>query len=596
MIWACVNPEADMNTRARNQANLYLRIEQAEEFLEAGDEFKARGIVVKGRNIPCDDPSLHARWAHLCEELGMAGQARESYERALKVCPGDSEILFSLANLLHGTGHYEKSIHYLKKAIKVNPSHAEARHLLSADYRALGLCGQAETLHPQGKKQPKPIRYFPPSISKEQIELFLTLFSGREDAHAIQVLNRETGDISFEFQAVPLNHDLIVAHIRGTLTLAAYSLRTDKTVKYVVIETRLRKRVLESNLKNWAYLTYLNEKALQHCLSLRHIAGTFGIPAYVDSCGDHRHRLWFFFREFIHFLKAKAFMDRLLAQAPEPDSKLRIEPIIGTRPIGIGWIERAILLPLGMNKANLNRCLFLDDGGQPYGKQLQFLAKIREISSRDMRKAFRTSGKQGPGAKENILSESVALLLGACPVLDELARRAQRGRILSYEEKVILFYTIGLVGEEDEADLHSLLENCPDYNYRKVARQAARLRQNPMSCQKIRELVPEITASVACNCSFDLRGGKYPSPLLHLNPHLVPSRPELDVNEKMPIKEAAKRYITMKRQATELERAMERVSVILNLHCDNSGINRIRAGNGILIRRKERRATFWEIG
>jgi len=595
MVLAFMNVEFDMNSTRAHPTDLYLRIEQAEHYLESGDEFKAREIVVRGRNIPSDDPSLHARWAHLCEELGMAGQARESYERALKMCPGDSETLYRLARLLHDIGHYEQSIHYLKKAIKASPAHAEARQLLSTDYQALGLFGQAAALYPQEKKHPEPIRYFPPSISKENTENFLSLFAGREAGHALQVINQETGDISFEFQNAPLNHDLIVAHIEGNLTLAAYPLRTDKTVKHVVIETRLRKRVLEANLKNRGYLIYLSEKALHHCLALRRIAGKFGIPAYMDYCGDHRHRLWFFFREFIHFLKVKDFLTRFLAQVPAPDSNLLVEPLMATRPIGIGWIEQAILLPLGINRASLTRCLFHDDDGQAYGEQLKFLAKIREISSRNIIKAFRTSGQPVPGVQNNSLSESVKLLLRSCPVLNELVRRSQRGRILSYEEKVILFYTIGLV-ESDAGDLHRILEMCPDYNYQKVKRQIARLRKNPMSCLKIRELVPEITASVACNCSFDLRGGRYPSPLLHLNPHLVPSSRELDVKEKMPIKEAAQRYINLKRQAAELERAMERLSLILNAHCDKDGIHRIRAGNATLIRRKEKGTTFWEIG
>jgi tetratricopeptide (TPR) repeat protein len=590
-----MNVEPDMKSTKAHPAGLDLKIEQTERYLESGDESRARDLAVKGRNIPCNDPSIHARWANLCEELGMAVQARESYERALKRSPGDSEILFRLARLLHETGHYEQSIHYLKKAIRANPAHTEARQLLSADYQALGLAGQADVLHPQGKKHPEPIRYFPPSISREHTRIFLALFSGREDSHALQVINPETGDVSFEFQNTPLNHDLVKAHIEGALTLAAYPLRTDKTVKHVAIEIRIRKRVLEANLKNRGYLTYLNEKALYHCLTLRQIAGTFGIPAYVDCCGDHRYRLWFFFREFTHFLKVKDFLARFLVLAPQPDSNLLAEPLTATRPIGIGWIEQAVLLPLGINRAGLTRCFFLDDDGQPYGEQLTFLARIREIPSHDSRKAFRTSGKPVHRAKESGLSESVNLLLQSCPVLDELVRRAQRGRILSYEEKVILFYTIGLVGE-DGADLHSLLESCPDYNYRKVNRQVARLRKNPMSCLKIRDLVPEITASVGCNCSFDLRGGKYPSPLLHLNPYLVTPTRESDVKETMPIKEAAQRYLNLARQAAELERAMERLSVILNARCDRDGLNRIKAGAATLIRREEGGTTFWEIG
>ncbi|MBW1716790.1 MAG: tetratricopeptide repeat protein [Deltaproteobacteria bacterium] len=590
-----MNVLSNMSETKSDLANPQFYIDQAAGWLESGDESRARDIVVRRRNTPSDDPSVHVKWAKLCEELGMARQARESYERALKISPDDSKILYYLACLLNETGYYEDSIHYLKKVVKHNPDHIEAKKLLSADFLALGLIGQAEVLRPQLKKRADPIRYFPPSISEENTKTFLNLFAGREVGHALQMINQETGDVSFRFMEAPLDHDLVLKHINSDLTLAAYPLRTDNTVKYATVEIRLRKRVLEANIKNQGYLTYLNEKSFYHAISLKQIASQYGIPAYIDSYGEHRYRVWVFFREFIHFLKVKDFLTRFLAQVPAPDSNLLVEPLMATRPIGIGWMEQAILLPLGINRASRTRCLFLDDDGQPYGEQLEFLARIREISSRDIVKAFRKSGQPAPGAQENSLSESVKLLVRSCPVLKELVRRSERGRTLSYEEKVILFYTIGLVGEDGD-DLHRLLETCPDYNYRKVNRQIARLKKNPMSCLKIRELVPEITASVTCNCSFDLRGGKYPSPLLHHKPHLVPSSREMDVKAKMPIKEAAQRYINLKRQAAELERAMERLSVILNAHCDKNGINRIRAGKSTLIRKKDNAHTCWEIG
>jgi len=595
MVSACMNVEPDMKSTRAHPADLYLGIEQAEEYLESGDEFRAREVVVRRRNIPSSDASVHVKWARLCEELGMARQARESYERALKISPDDSEVLYLLACLLHDTGYYEESIHYLKKAIKYNPAHSAAKRLLSADYRAIGFTGQADALHPQARKQSEPIRYFPPSISKENTRKFLDLFAGREVGFALQAINQQTGKVSFDFKDAPLDHDLVLKHINGDLTLAAFPLRTDNTVKYALVETRLRKRVLEANIKNQGYLTYLDEKALHHFLSLKRLAHQHGIPTYIDCSWDHSYRLWFFFREFIHFLKVKDFLNRFLNSSHPPDGNITVEPVLATKPVGIGWIEQAILLPFGINKATLKRYLFLDENGQPYKEQINFLKKIQEFPSKEAAGAFQKSRQFPFEGTEACLSEPVRQLIDSCPVLSELSRRSRAGRVLPYEEKVILFYTVGII-DSDGISLHRLLERCPDYNYQKVKRQVARLRQNPMSCLKIRELVPEITASVTCNCSFDLRGCKYPSPLLHLNPHLVPSSRELDVNKKMPIKEAAQRYINLKRQAAELERAMEKLSAILNAHCDKNGIDRIRAGNAILIRKKDKEKIFWEIG
>lgn len=452
-------------------------IEQAEAYLESGDEFRAREVIVRRRNVPSNDPSVHLKWAKLCEELGMARQARESYESALKISPHDSEILYHLACLLNETGYYEDSIHYLKRAIKYNPDHIEAKRVLSDDYRALGLTGQAEVLYPLPKKHTEPIRYFPPSISEEDTGKFLALFAGREVGYALQMINTETGNVSFEFKDAPLNHYLVVKHINGDLTLTAYPLRTDNTVKFATIEIRLRKRVLEANIKNQAYLTYLNEKSLYHSISLKKIVSQYGIPGYIDSSGDHSYRLWFFFSSFIHFLKVKDFLTRFLDELPIPDSNLVVEPILAIKGIGIGWLEQAILLPLGINKGTLKRSLFLDEDGQAYKEQLKFLKTIQEITARELKDAFRKSSLTVDKAGDIKLSEAVELLIHCCPVLSELSHRARAGRVLPYEEKVILFYTIGLI-DSDGMSLHRLLETCPDYNYKKLKRQKARLKPN----------------------------------------------------------------------------------------------------------------------
>lgn len=589
-----MNAECKMVGTKVDPSDPLLYVKQAEGYLESGDEFRAREVTVRRRNIPSNDPTVHLKWAHLCEDLGMARQARESYERALKISPNDSEILYRLACLLNETGHYEESIHYLKKAIKHNPDHIEAKKLLSVDYRALGLTGQAEVLYPLPKKHTEPVRYFPPSIGEGDTGKFLGLFAGREVGYALQVINEEIGIISYEFKEAPLDHDLVLKHINGDLTLTAYPLRTDNTVKYAIVETKLRKRVLKANIKNQAYLTYLNEKALHHSIYLKQIASQYGIPGYIDSSGAHSYRLWFFFSSFIHFLKVKDFLTRFFDELPIPDSNLVVEPILATKGIGIGWLEQAILLPLGINKATCKRSLFLDEDGRPYKEQLKFLKKIQEIPYKDAIRSLRKSHQSASGATDTRLSEPVKQLIHSCPVLSELSRRSLAGRLLPHDEKVILFYTVGLI-DRDGVSLHRLLETCPDYNYEKVNRQVVRLKPNPISCLKIRELVPEITASVLCNCSFDLRGGKYPSPLLHVNPHLVPASKDFDIPGKIPAREAARRYVNLKRQAEEIERAMKRLTTILDKYFNKNGIDKIRVGSSILQRKEDNGIAYWDI-
>lgn len=149
--------------------------------------------------------------------------------------------------------------------------------------------------------------------------------------YAIQGLDQITGDPVYRFQNAPMSHDLLLNHILGEITLAVYPIRIDKTLKYTAINISLKNRVLKENIKNLGYLKYLEEKACSYALSLRRLATQMGIPAYVDSSGGFSFRVWFFFKEFVHFLKARRFLKEFLEHAPSPDNYLDIDSLIGTR-------------------------------------------------------------------------------------------------------------------------------------------------------------------------------------------------------------------------------------------------------------------------
>lgn len=573
--------------------NADVHIVKARRLFEEGEEARAREVVIAWRAKAPEDPVIHTSWGDLCRELGMARQARESYERALRIASDAIPALYGLAVLLGDTGHMEDSVHYLKKTLRKDPHHTAAKGLLAEHYRALGLHGQAEMLAPGPLPAPEPERYFPPAVGGEDTARFLSLFRGKEVGYALQQIDEQTGESTFDFKERPLTTFQVERHIAGEMTLAAYPLRSDNTLKFAAVSVRVRKRVIGDNLKNLGYLAYLDEKARFEALSIRSLAYRAGVPAYTDHPGKNMYRVWFFFREFIHFLNVRDFLKRLLIDRPELGGPFVIEPLTGTRGIGVGWREQSILLPLGLNRTTGDRILFLDEEGEPFPEQLRFLKKIREIPFREA-----LAGVQGLSASEaGRQRKGVSRLdpwVKRCAVIEELAQKARSGRILRHEEKMVLFYTVGLSDEDGNA-LHRILETCPDYRYSRAENQRERLKPNPMSCVKIRELLPEITASVSCNCSFDLRGGKYPTPLLHLKSDLVPACEEFEVPDGVPLREVAKRHVNLMRQFQEIERALLRTSVVLEGYFRRKGVERIRIGNTTLVRRVRESGSGWEM-
>ncbi|MBW2030054.1 MAG: tetratricopeptide repeat protein [Deltaproteobacteria bacterium] len=562
-------------------------LELARSYIDEGDEHRAQQIVLGQRHRLPDHPDVHAEWGRISEELGMARQAMEFYEGGLKLDPGNRECLYLLARLLNEVGHFERSNHYLRKILRKDRDNAASRKLLHDNYEAMGLKGQASAvLSGEGKAPASPERYFPPSVSKNQVDIFLDFFSGREIGFALQEVDPDTGTSRYVFHETPLSHDIVRDHILGKSTVAAYPLRSDNVVRYTGLFARIPNRVRETYAGQQSYLILLDEKIKSYVGKLAVFAKSLGIPAYPEDYGGLGARLWFFFEDYEHFLRAREFLKAFIKIAPEPETQYGLEMLLPTRPTGIGWVEQCIPLPLGINRLSLRRCLFLDDDGHPWDEQLGFIKKIRRFSLRPATKRLRchdTSSKPWNG-KALAFTDRIERLRSACPVVALLMDRALAGRILRREEKVALYYSIGLLDETGNA-IHRLFEPAPDYSYSKVQRQWERLQKNPISCLKIRLMLPEITSSLNCQCIFDLRGGKYPSPLMHVMPHMVPTSCEFKLPNRLKLKQAAHRYVQLRRHLDEERRVISRLEALLQEHFSAKGISEFKV-NDIKIRRE----------
>jgi len=224
-------------------------------------------------------------------------------------------------------------------------------------------------------------------------------------------------------------------------------------------------------------------------------------------------------------------------------------------PVGVGWREQSILLPLGIDRARGERSLFLDKGGEPHPEQLKFIKKIEEISISDIKDFIKSGAKR---IAPKVGEDEITKLRKSCPVLDMIIKKAEAGRFLRHQEKVVLFYTLGLMDSTGRL-LHRVLYPTPDYRYQKVKRILKGIKPNPISCLKIRELVPELTTGLECNCIFDLRDGRYPSPLLHVNPWLVPIEEERLSLKRSSLRALVRILIELYQRRDETERKIYRV-------------------------------------
>ncbi len=581
--------------------------------LDGGEEDKARELVPRACNPECRSPEILAGWAALCEELGMSARALEFYRAAVRAAPDNVEAMFKQAVLLAEIGHGEEAAHCLKKILARNPEHVEARSLLAAYYRGLGLEGQARIAEPStlgaGSKvfadRAPSARRFPVTVSRRDVETFLRLFSGKELGYATQRAQPPDGGIVFDFHREALSSAQVLSHLRGDITLAAYPLRSDNTARYAAVSIRARGSIARANRKNAGFSAILAEKAREHLLVLIGCADRAALAAYPEDCGGACLRLWFFFETYFHFLKIRKFVTDFLEHTPTPNGWLAVEPVLPTRAMGLGWEENPVLLPLGVHRATLRRCFFLSSEADPEAEQIKYLRRIRPIERPDRLPPHRVGPSEpashiaGAGAAraaeiQKITSEQALKVYRGCAVIAELVGRALRARNLRHEEKLALFYSLGMV-EDGPRVIHEVLENCPDYDCEKISRQAARLKPNPISCLKIRKLLPETASSVVCACVFDIRGGKYPSPVMHVSPHLVPTALEMTFPCALSLKRVAERFINLKRHQEETATALERLEALLDRGVGGKGLESIKVGGLRLERVEEGGKPSWKI-
>ncbi|MEW6375038.1 MAG: CRISPR-associated primase-polymerase type A1 [Thermodesulfobacteriota bacterium] len=547
----------------------------AKAYLDEGDEERSRKVIAIKRRLPSKDPLVHFEWGKLCEELGMSRQARESYEQAIALNPKNPEYHFRLALLFHEKGAWERTLKHLQKTIVLSPENLQAKKMLASLYEEMGFGEAARFLKGVERKS----SFIPQTISFELREkeatLILNLFKGREVGYAQYHIGSSANVIhSYVYGIMGFNQ--ISEHVKGEKTFGVYPLRSDKTLKFSSIRVRIPWRKMVENIKNSGFLAISEDHVHHYARMITETVKGYGIPTYLENPGDRERRVWFFFEEFIPLELAERFLSIVLDKTQSPGVDLSIDFLLGFKGAGIGWEDHPVMLPFGVNRGTGKRCFFIDEYGTPYEDQLLLINKIRTISRNEIKDFLKGLDKVSRLISDRSI-HSLKRLEQRCPVLEEIIRKARSGRKLRNEEKLVVFFTLGFL-KEGKKILHDVLENCPDYRPNKLNRMASKLRGNPISCPKIRELMPETTAYLPCNCSFEIPKGGYPSPLLHADPGLVPIKrhvhdeqctmnykPKRAEDKQRTINEIETQYLLLYKKIEKLTKEKEELEAMMRM-------------------------------
>jgi len=540
-------------------------IELARAYLEGGNEERARKVIAIKRMLPSKDPSIHFEWGKLCEELGMARQARESYEQAIALSPNNADYHFRLALLYYEKGSWERTLKHLQKTVSLSPQNADAKMMLASFYEEMGFKGSAMAVHGRGRMPDLVFQTLSFDFSDEDMDTILDLFRGKEFGYATYHLSG-SGIANPSFVKGILEFNEIRSHIRGEETYGVYLLRGDRTLRFTCIHIAIPWRKVLENTKNAGFLALLEQKVHQYSREIIEKSREYGIPAYLEDSGERDRRVWFFFEEFVPMELAERFVNALLDKVPAPSSDIAVAFFLGVKGKGIGYEDHPVMLPLGFNRRTGKRCFFIDEYGDPFEDQLLWVKKIRPITRSEIQGFIMSTERR---KYDWYLGdyEPLKRLEKNCPVLGEVIRKARSGRMLRHEEKMVVFFTLGFLRDNFKS-LHRVLEPCPDYRPKKVDRLASRLKSNPISCPKIRQLLPDLTSYLKCACSFEISEGGYPSPLLHIDEKQMPVRKRDPMS--LSIEEMKKRYSMICQQIDQLIKEKKELEQVIQ---ENSSSN-----------------------
>lgn len=231
------------------------------------------------------------------------------------------------------------------------------------------------------------------SFPEDKINLFMSLFKGRDDVYAKRWQNKEgksgyspvclnewTRGICNKLKIkcsecdnknyAALDFAAIDKHLRGKDVFGIYPMLPDETCYFLAID--------------------FDDEGWEKDISvLRDICAEKNIPFAVERSrsGNGAH-VWFFFDDKVSAASARKFGTALLTHAMANRHEIkftsydRLFPNQDTLPKG--GVGNLIALPLQLNARRNNNSVFVDENFQPYDDQWNFLSSIRKLSENEI--------------------------------------------------------------------------------------------------------------------------------------------------------------------------------------------------------------------
>lgn len=457
-------------------------------------------------------------------------------------------------------------------------------------------------------------------LTNKETERYLELFMGREDTYAIEILRLDGRN--FENMYKPITERDITEHLKGSCTAATYIQRNNSTVKHIIFDVDISKKILlKTESQDELFQEYL-KKAGKTALQIQEIIRKMGMEAYIENSGYRGFHVWLFLNSWIRTRYANIFQDVVLRQLVL-ESDINVECFPNRTRVKEERMGQLIKLPWGIHSRTGKRTQFLDSHLYPYSEQNRFLEEINCFSLESIKRAVNVFGEENKPEVINKIpvdrkllescEESIKIVIENCGLIRYLCNKAKNTGYLSHLERLTICYVFGHLGDGGKEFVHKIMEYTINYQYSVTQKFIQKLPAKPISCIKLREQYKQLTAEIGCNCRFKKVKNCYPSPVLHALKESAEEQEEItlpisrtltrenqkkvyeEINIYKRTEELAGKLVELKKQKRGIEKNMKRQEEELNRIFNQVKIDSLEIDMGMLVRRKNAEGYEWSI-
>jgi len=285
-------------------------------------------------------------------------------------------------------------------------------------------------------------------------------------------------------------------------------------IKYIVFDVDIDKKILLEHSGNDILLENMMKKALTVANTIKEVLLQNRYIGYIESSGYKGYHIWLFFQNDIEVEQCRSIQDLIREQLNLPNG-VKVEYL----PTMLEEEKELIKLPYTWHEITHKKNCFIDEKQDELPLTVQWIKGIQLNTLHTINhKVFERKEEDQQIALNKYQNledfpEYIQAVLKQCNLINSIVQKGIKENYLTHFERNALLYIFGHMGNVGHGFIHYVIKKCINYNFIITEGFIDKIREYPVSCQKLILRFPEIAER--CICEFKRYPLFYPSPVIY---------------------------------------------------------------------------------